>query len=405
MASVKRVCVINTHPIQYYAPFYAYLAKDPDIDLVVLYLSDLSLRGAVDPGFGRTVKWDIDLLSGYEYRFVGANYKTVTHSGFFSLFAPELFGELRRGRFDAVVVHGYAHAANLVAIAAAHLSGAKVFLRADTNAVLAQRRRPSLLKRLFVKAVFSATDRKLAIGTRNREFYRWMGVPEHNVVDAPFAIDNDRFFTASRLGLDERKDIRRSLGVSDERPIVLFASKFMPGKRPDLVIQAAGQLVSQGHSLHLVMAGSGAMEIELRRLATSFPDLSVTFPGFVNQSEMPRLLAASDIFVFPSTIDQWGLIVNEAMAAGLPVIVGADSGCAPDLVDDGANGYLVPSNDLDALRQAIERIVVDAGLRRRMSEASLRKISTWSFRETRAGWRKALGLLEQTPDGVDSCAH
>src|SRR5690606_29101824 len=145
----KRVCVINTHPIQYYSPFYAYLERDPEIDLVVFYLSDFSLRGAVDPGFGQTVKWDIDLLSGYEYRFVGSHYKTASHKGFFSLIVPELFREIRRGRFDAVIVHGYAHAANLVAIAAARLSGSMVFFRADTNVVLAKQKGRSFLKDLF----------------------------------------------------------------------------------------------------------------------------------------------------------------------------------------------------------------------------------------------------------------
>jgi glycosyltransferase involved in cell wall biosynthesis len=194
------------------------------------------------------------------------------------------------------------------------------------------------------------------------------------------------------LSVDERLKIRRAIGVEDERPVLVFASKFMPGKRPDMVVHAAGQLAMQGHPLHLVMAGAGEMEIELRRLAGQFPALHVSFPGFVNQSEMPRLLAAADVFLFPSTIDQWGLIVNEAMAVGLPVIVGADSGCAPDLVDNGINGYLVQSHDRDALLQALKLLVADAPLRQKMAEASLRKIAAWSFRETHAGWRAALGL-------------
>ena len=392
MTRPKRVCIVNTHPIQYYAPFYSHLAQDPDIDLEVFYLSDFSLRGAVDPGFGQSVKWDIDLLSGYQHRFIGRNYKTAAPGGFLSFVVPELFGAIRRGKFDAVLIHGYAHAANLIAIAAARLSGAKVFFRADTNGLLAKRKASSAFKRWYVKGVFLACDRMLAIGTRNREFYRWMGVSDRKLVHAPFAVDNGRFLAASHMTREERASLRLSFGVADERPVLLFASKFMPGKHPDQLIRAAGELAAQGHALHLVMAGSGEMDAALRRLAQTVPHLSVSFPGFVNQSEMPRLLAACDVFIFPSTIDQWGLIVNEAMAVGLPVIVGTDSGCAPDLVEEGVNGYLVRPNDPDALKQALEPLVLHAGLRRRMSEASLRKISTWSFRETHAGWREALGL-------------
>lgn len=89
----------------------------------VIYLSDSSLRGARDPGFGQTVKWDIDLLSGYKSRFIGRNYREAVPRGFFSLIVPEIFNEVRRGRYDAVLVHGYAQAANLIAIAAAKLTG------------------------------------------------------------------------------------------------------------------------------------------------------------------------------------------------------------------------------------------------------------------------------------------
>ena len=107
---------------------------------------------------------------------------------------------------------------------------------------------------------------------------------------------------------------------------------------------------------------------------------------------MPYVLAACDALVFPSAIDAWGLIVNEAMAAGLPVIVGAESGCAQDLVQDGVNGFLVPADDLDALKKAVGALVDNGDMRRRMGDASLHRIGSWSFRECHAGWRSALGL-------------
>jgi len=402
----KRVAIVNTHPIQYFAPSYAYLSGDPDIDLEVLYLSDFSLRNAMDPGFDRLVKWDIDLLSGYKSRFIGRSYRKVVPQGFFSLISPEVFGEIYRSRYDAILVHGYAHAANLIAIAAAKLSGAKVFFRADTNGLLSKKKPQSALKRIYAKSVFSACDRILTIGTRNREFYLWMGIPEAKLVHAPFAVDNERFFLAGRMSETERIELRRSLGIDDERPVILFLSKFMRGKYPDLVVQAAGQLAEQGSVLHLVMGGSGEMDVELRNAAEVFPNLSISFPGFVNQSEVPRLLGACDILVFPSAVDQWGLIVNEAMAVGLPVVVGADSGCAPDLVEDGVNGYLVPSNDLDALKRVLRPLIADAGLRQKMSKASLEKIATWSFREYHAGWREALGLpTVKSDERADRCVR
>ena len=255
-----RVAIINTHPIQYYAPLYAYLSKDQDVDINVFYLTDLSLRGSFDDGFKKEIKWDIDLLSGYSYKFVGRNCRTVTPGGFFSLVVPELFLEILRGKFDAVLVYGYAHASTLVAIAAARLSGSKVFFRADTNGLLAKSRRHPILKQLYVKGVLAACDTMLTIGARNREFYRWMGVPERKMVHVPFVVDNDRFGAASGLSETERLELRRWLGITDKRPALLFVSKFLRRKNPHLVIEAAGQLAKAGRSLHLVMAGSGEME-------------------------------------------------------------------------------------------------------------------------------------------------
>ncbi|WP_187970278.1 glycosyltransferase family 4 protein [Aquibium microcysteis] len=400
-ARPRRLCIINTHPIQYYAPLYRYLAEnDTEIELEVFYLSDLSLRGEYDSGFRRSVTWDIDLLSGYTSRFVGPNYKKATPGAFSSLVVPELLPAIIKGRFDAVAIYGYSHAASIVAAVAARVSGADLFFRCDMNVLVAKRRRQDLAKRLFVRSVFAACSKMLVIGSRNREYYRWMGVPDRKFVFAPFTVDNDRFFAASRLTHEERSTVRAGLGIVGSKTALLFISKFMPGKRPDLLIKAAAALAADGYPLHLVMAGSGEMEEELRALAGCYPSLSVSFPGFVNQSEMPKVLGACDVMVFPSEIDQWGLIVNEAMAVGLPVIVGAESGCAPDLVENGVNGFLVPPGDLDALTAALEQIVADDALRARMGEASLKRMQTWSFRETHAGLRQALGLRSVSGDGT-----
>src|SRR5439155_18234313 len=90
----------------------------------------------------------------------------------------------------------------------------------------------------------------------------------------------------------------------------------------------------------VVMAGSGEIEAELRGFCAEHELNNVTFTGFVNQSELPALYAAADVFVLPSGADEhWGLAVNEAMCAGLPVVVSREVGCVPDLVRDGVNGF------------------------------------------------------------------
>ena len=97
-----RVAVLNSHPIQYFATLYAYLNQDPDLKVTALYCSDISLRGGMDRGFGQAVKWDVDLLHGYHAVFLGPGARSRVPAGFWSLVCPEVWAEVRSGRYDAV---------------------------------------------------------------------------------------------------------------------------------------------------------------------------------------------------------------------------------------------------------------------------------------------------------------
>jgi glycosyltransferase involved in cell wall biosynthesis len=138
------------------------------------------------------------------------------------------------------------------------------------------------------------------------------------------------------------------------------------------------------------MVGAGELEQDLRELVAQLGLRNVSFPGFVNQSELPRIYAACDVFVLPSENEPWGLVVNEAMCAGLPVIVSKEVGCVPDLVREGENGSTFAAGDVDTLATALSPILQDSRLRRSMSDASLRRISRWGFDRCLEGIRAAI---------------
>jgi len=385
-----RLAVVLSHPIQYFAPLFAHIARQGDIDLEVLYLSDASVRGSQDKGFRQPVKWDIDLLGGYAHRFVGPNAHRIVPGGFWSLATPRLWGEIRRGRYDAVVIHGHAYAANFIAIAAAKWAGTAVIMRGESHLGLTRHGLKAVVRRHLLSRLYRVCDGFLAIGTANREFYQAFGVEAGRVSLAPYTVDNERFMRDSALTDTERSDIRAALGAPLDATIVLFASKFQRRKHPDSVIHAVKALRAEGINVALLMVGTGEMEGELRSLAQELPPKAVTFAGFVNQSRLPRILGASDVFVLPSEEEPWGLIVNEAMCAGLPVVVGDKLGCARDLVRNGENGYLVPSGDVDALTDALRKIVTSPDLRQAMSDRSREIVRGWSFVQCASGFREAL---------------
>jgi glycosyltransferase involved in cell wall biosynthesis len=381
-----RIAVVNSHPVQYSAPLYAYANRDPRLEITALYCSDYSMRGARDPGFGREVRWDIDLLAGYRAVFLGPRAATRSIDGFWSLVVPELWREIRSGRYDAVWLHGYGYAAYVLAFIAAKSRGLPVYMRSETHLALRRPRWKQRLRDAFLARAYRFIDRFLAIGTANHDYYRALGVPEDRIHLVPYTVDNDRFIPAARLEAAERVALREKFGLPpDGVPVVMFASKFMRRKHPECVLQAAALLRDRGLRVALLMVGAGEMEAQLRALTARLGLEDVAFPGFVNQSELPAVYAAADVFVLPSADEPWGFIVNEVMCAGLPVVVSEDVGCVPDLVRDGVNGRLIRAGDPESLALALQDVLADPAKRAEMGRQSLALISNWNYERCRVG--------------------
>lgn len=398
MTQRTRIAVVNSHPIQYFAPLYAYLNKAPGLEVTALYLSDLSIRGGKDAGFGREVKWDVDLLAGYRSKFLGKAARKREPGGFWSLVAPEIWNEVTSGRYDVLWLHGHNYAANLIALAAARIARIPVMMRGETHLGLARHGMKGRLRRPLMGALYAQCDRLLAIGSANTEFYRAMGVSSDKIVLVPYAVDNDRFIRAADLTAQERAEVRKSYNLAVDRPVILYAAKFTNRKRPGDLLQAVRHLRSQtDREFTVVMAGSGELENGLRAFCSEHGLSNVVFIGFVNQSQLPALYAASDVFVLPSEQEPWGLAVNEAMCAGLPIVVSREVGCARDLVHEGVNGFTPHAGDVVALSEALAFLIENDRLRRQQGEQSLARIRQWGYPQCLEGIQAALvGLCSPT---------
>lgn len=387
--------MVNSHPIQYFAPLYAYLSRDPSLEITVLYCSDFSVRGGLDPGFGQVVIWDVDILTGYRARWLGKRAKTRVPMGFWSLVCPELWHEIRTGRYDALWIHGYGYAAYVLAFLAAKSRGMHVLMRSETHLGLRRTRFRRALRDFVLTIAYKFVDGFLSIGTANRAYYRSLQVPERKIFDVPYTIDNERFISASALTGQERMEVKRQFGLPTNLPVVLYASKLVQRKRPDDVIRAMRQVQKEGVEASLLLVGTGEMEGEMRALAASLAIQNVAFGGFVNQMELPRVFAAADVFVLTSESEPWGLIVNEAMCAGLPIVISDDVGCGPDLVRHGENGYVVRTGKVEEIASALCPLLTNATLRMEMGRRSLERIREWSYARDLAGIRDAIVGLGQ----------
>jgi glycosyltransferase involved in cell wall biosynthesis len=389
-----RIAILNSHPIQYFAPLYAYLNTAPDLEVTALYLSDVSVRGGKDVGFGCDVKWDVDLLGGYRSVFLGEAADKCEPGGFWSLIAPHVWSELRSGRYDVLWLHGHNYAANLLALAAAKSVGLPVMMRGETHLGLPCHGIKSTLRRPLVGALYRACDRVLAIGSANADFYRAMGVADDKIFLVPYSVDNNRFITMANLTREQKVEARKRYRIPPAPPSVLYAAKLTRRKRPGDLLTAVRRLKLQtDHPFTVVMAGSGELEPELRDFCTQQGLENVVFTGFINQSELPTLYGATDIFVLPSEHEPWGLAVNEAMCARLPVVVYREVGCVVDLVRHGVNGYTPSAGDIDGLARALKDLIEDESLRKQQGQASLTRIQQWSYRQCLDGIRSAMTSL------------
>ena len=386
-----RLAYFVSHPIQYQAPLLRRIAREPDIALEVFFASDHTVRGYLDEGFGVKVEWDVPLLAGYGSSFLPLWREAGQKPGFWRPLNRGIFERLERGRFDAVWSHGYNTATSLRAIASAAMLGIPVLLRAESTLHDRQRGWARLAaKEAFFRVLRGQVSAVLAIGEANARYWRHYLGAEMPIFRMPYAVDNEFFQRRTAAAAPRREALRAELGLEPGRPVILFASKLQERKRcGDLV--AAHRLLGEPRP-YLVIVGDGEERKRLEEQAAADQEArgQVRFLGFRNQTEMPRYFDLCDVFVLPSRHEPWGLVVNEAMNAGRPVVVSDDVGCQEDLVRDGETGAVFPVGNVAALASAIERVLAAPEIAARLGAAARAHIGRFSFEQDVSGLREAL---------------
>jgi glycosyltransferase involved in cell wall biosynthesis len=364
------LAVLTTHPIQYQVPIWKGLAERGNIPLKVFFLSDHGLETRLDAGFGESFSWDIDLLGGYKSEFLDESAGRRVDS-FAHMRLGHGFGrKLRQIGANVLWIQGWQVAAYWQAVFEARRAGIEVWVRGETNARSNAGRIGGSVRRQLLRQLLRRIDRFLYIGEANRNFYLQQGVSEDRLAPAPYCVDNARFAAASKVVRPARDRIRQEWGIPPGAFCYLFAGKLIPKKRPFDLVEAArrAQYAAHGRKIHLLWAGTGELAAGLRQACDVRFDKgaiettevrtggapSASFVGFLNQSEISKAYAAADCLVLPSDAGEtWGLVVNEAMASGLPCVVSQDCGCVEDLIAPVTPDLSFPMGDIDALQRAM----------------------------------------------------
>lgn len=343
--------MVASHPIQYQAPWFRALARD--LDLQVFFCHRQTPQGQADAGFGQPFDWDVPLLDGYAFEWLPNRSTSPGVETYGGCDTPDIAGRLAAGRFDACLVNGWYLKSYVQAIRAGWRLGIPVLVRGDSQLRGPRSLLRSTAKYLPYRWFLRRVDAHLYVGRANREYLEHYGVRPSQLFFVPHFVDNERFTaradTARRSG--EAAALRARWQAPDGTPVFLFAGKLIEKKRPGDFLSAIGALQRPGSQVRGVFVGSGPLEAMLRQRAVD-ESLPIHFMGFQNQSAIAACYAAADCLVLPSDgRETWGLVVNEAMAAGLPAIVSDEVGCAPDLVIDGRTGFTFPVGDVEALTE------------------------------------------------------
>ncbi len=383
---MKKLAIITSHPIQYYAPWFRYLAEQRDLEFRVFYLWDFGIRQQVDPGFQQAIEWDIPLLEGYEFEFVPNVSRRPGTKHFLGLQNPSLIPQVRQYQPDAVLMMNYNYASLYYFLW--RWRETPILFRGDSHRLIADHNLKTHLKQQWITQIFRRFAACLYVGQANYHYFRSHGVPETRLFFSPHAVDNDRFSQQADTAAIQAQQWKQELGIPISHAVILFAGKLIPKKRPLDLLQAFLQ-ANLSH-VSLLFVGNGELESELRSHAANHP--YIYFAPFQNQSQMPRTYAIADLLVLPSygPSETWGLAVNEAMCLAKAVLVSDHVGCAADLVQPYANGLVFTAGDTTALSESLRIALSDRARLTAWGQASQRMVQSYSYAQTTQGLLKSI---------------
>ncbi len=359
-----RILIVTSHPIQYQAPLFR--AMSEHCQLRVLFAHRVTPDNQAAAEFGVAFEWDVDLTSGFENHYLNNVSEQPSVNQYDGCDTPEILGEIRDFQPDVVLVYGWHLKCYLQAARACRSLGLPVVARTDSHLMTPRSWVKSILMRAYYPWFLKRFDGFCAAGTMSADYLRIFRVPQSKIKKVPYCIDT-RLYQAWNEGDSTLQGLRSNYKIPSASKICLFVGKLVPRKRPEDLIHAVSRL--KGHDICCLFVGMGALKESVAQLAEQL-NVKAVFAGFVNQTSMPAHYALADVLVLPSSLDTWGLVVNESFACGTPAIVSDVVGCHPELITEGATGFVYSVGDQTELAECIERSL--SGQRESFEQACLR---------------------------------
>jgi glycosyltransferase involved in cell wall biosynthesis len=357
-----RLVLVTNIPAPYRLPIYTRLGQRPDLDLHVLFCSER------EPDR----EWNLGEAS-FPHTYLPG--RVLSYRGRYVHVNQDVWAALSTLRPDVVVTTGF-NPTHLLAYlwsrrhAAAHVPMTDGTL--ESESVLTP------VHRWVRRRVYARSTAFVAASDGGRRLYRSYGVDEAAIFKSHLCADNERFARAGASSAPKSWDF-------------LFCGRFVPTKNPGFALEVAREVaVRLGRRVSLVFVGSGELEAGIRARAASLSDhVEPVFAGFARQEDLPRWYGASRVLLFPTSWDPWGVVANEACAAGVPVLISDRAGSAGELVRDGENGFVLPL-DRETWVTAAIRLLTEPRLHEAMARRCQERVSEYTYDNAARGLAEAV---------------
>lgn len=352
---MKKILFITNIPSPYRVDFYNALGKYCDVTVVF----EAKTAGTE----GLRFNWNLDEIRNFHPVFLSEGDIQGRKLNW------RIFRYLKPGQYDEIVTTNYSYLTEMAAFWYLKLFRIPYCLEIDGGKIRQERRLKKWYKTFLIsgaKAYFSPSkvmDQYLIhYGADSRRLHRY---PFTSIAEADVL---PRVLTAQ-----EKQAYRERIGCGAGR-VALGVGQFIHRKGWDVLLEAAAQLPE----VQFLIVG-GTVTEEYTRLCEKWQLSNVRFEGFQGDRELQEYYRAADLFVFPTREDIWGLVINEAVAAGLPVVTTENCGAGLELVENGENGFLVPAEDAQALADKMKQILSQDDLREQMAAKSLEKSRSYTI--------------------------
>ena len=371
----------------YQVPLFQRLASHPRIDLMVHFCSDEALHGQdILKMYKTESRWadEVELLEGYRHKFL-RNYSPWPSyiKGFYGLLNLGVWGEIKKNKPDVVVMMSWANPTWWMAVLACMRFRIPFMYMTDMNIQNELLKSPwkRWIKRVILgRMLFRLASGFLCAGTANADLFRFYGVPEKKLIPFAYNWGYEPFIEMAESITAQKNEIRAELGIPASSKVILYMGRMSREKCP-LDLLKAYELTNIPDKT-LVFVGDGPLRGQLEEYVSQHQLESVRFINFQGRQDVPKFYAMADVLALPSHRETWGIVVNEAMCFGMPVIVSEQVGAVTDLVRDGYNGFRFARGDVKGLAGHIQRFFeLPEEERSEMGSRSQELIRSWVARD------------------------